>query len=76
MDQHEYEQYQPISAWGYLGYELLFAIPILGTVICIFKAIGAKNRNVRNFARAQLLMAFIALVLGLIAHVMGISPTG
>ena len=45
--------YQPISMWGYFGYELLFAIPCVGFVLLlVFSFGGTKNVNLRNFARS------------------------
>lgn len=29
------EEYRPISMWGYFGYSILFAIPIVGIVLII-----------------------------------------
>lgn len=65
-------EYKPISAWGYLGYELLFAIPILGFILAIIWAIGAKNKNLRNFARSQFCMLIIYVIIMVIASAFGI----
>ena len=29
------EEYRPISAWGYVGYNLLFSIPFVGIILLI-----------------------------------------
>ena len=29
------EEYQPISMWGYFGYELLFSIPLVGFILLL-----------------------------------------
>ena len=29
------DEYQPISMWGYLGYEILFAIPLIGFILLL-----------------------------------------
>ena len=34
------EMYKPITMWGYFGYQVLFAIPILGWIILIVFALG------------------------------------
>ena len=34
------DDYKPISMWGYFWYQILFSIPVIGTIILIFKAIG------------------------------------
>ena len=57
------DEYRPIGMWGYFGYTFLFNIPIIGWIFCICFAIGAKNRNLRNFARSQ----FCWLILWIIA---------
>lgn len=54
--------YEPISAWGYLGYEILFSIPIIGWIFLIFYALGADNQNVKNFARSYFCIWLIAIV--------------
>lgn len=57
--------FKPISAWGYVGYSLLYALPIVGFIFAIINAIGATNRNVRSYARSWfcgLLISLIVLV--------------
>jgi hypothetical protein len=61
--------YAPIGAWGYIGYFILFAIPVLGLVLAIAWSRGKGNVNRRDLARAMLvfqLLAVIALVAGLV----------
>lgn len=61
------EEYRPISMWGYLGYQLLFAIPCAGFIlILVFAFGGAKNKNVRNFARSYLCLWLLIFVLYLL----------
>ena len=61
------EEYKPISPFGYVGYELLFSIPVIGWIIQLCFAIFHKNRNVKNFARSlycfYLLMSVFAIVI-------------
>ena len=60
------EEYRPISMWGYFGYELLFAIPLVGFILLlVFSFGGTRNVNLRNFARSY----FCALLVGLILSV-------
>lgn len=54
--------YEPISMWGYFGYEILFAIPIIGWIFLIVFALTAENQNLRNFARSQFCVFIIWLV--------------
>jgi len=59
--------YKPIGMWGYLGYEILFALPCIGFILLlVFSFGGTKNVNVRNFARSYFCLFIIALVLGVI----------
>lgn len=62
------EEYRPISMWGYLGYELLFSIPFVGLILMmVFSFGGAKNINLRNFARSYffyyIIIVFITILL-------------
>ena len=57
-----------MSVGGFIGSSILMAIPVIGWIICIVWACGGcKNHNRRNLARATLIFAAIAVVLGLIA---------
>lgn len=61
------EEYRPISMWGYFGYQLLFSIPCVGfVVLLIFAFGGAKNINLRNFARSYFCFLIIVVVLVLL----------
>ena len=61
------ENYRPISAWGYVGYQLLFAIPIVGFIcILVFALGGSTNKNLKNFARSYLCIWLIAIIIGVI----------
>ena len=57
-DQNFTPETKPISPLGYIGYEILFAIPLVGLIITITQ----KNINVKNFARAQLCMILIVFI--------------
>ncbi len=67
-------EYKPISMWGYFGYQILFALPIIGLIFVICYAIGAKNVNVKNFARSYF-CAFIvfAIVIGIVVATVGVD---
>lgn len=57
-------EYTPISAWGYFGYQLLFAIPIVGFILLIiFSCGGTSNINLRNFARSYWCGLVVALII-------------
>ena len=64
------EQYKPISAWGYIGYSILFSIPIVGFIlILVFSFSGSGNINRRNFARSMLIGLIIGIVIAVIAGI-------
>lgn len=65
-DQKIPEAYRPISMWGYFGYQILFAIPIIGWIIVVIFALTASNYNLRNFARSQFCVLILQIVLALI----------
>lgn len=77
MDGYD-ERYKPISPLGYIGYEILYAIPVVGFICMIIFAITAKNVNVKNFARAQfvalIIGIIIVLVLSIVAALAGVTP--
>ena len=57
-------EYEPISSWGYIGYNILFAIPIVGIILIIIFALGgAKNKNLKNYARSFVIGYIIVFVL-------------
>ena len=49
------EKYKPISMWGYLGYDIVFMIPIVGWILIFMFAFSREeNVNVRNLARSRI----------------------
>ncbi len=64
-------EYQPISMWGYFGYSILFAIPILGLILAIVWSFGAANVNLKNFARSRFCILIIAIIIFLILFLTG-----
>ena len=58
------EKYRPISVLGYIGYQILFAIPVIGFIfVLIFAFKGDTNKNLQNFARAELVFIIIVVIL-------------
>ena len=53
---------KPISAWGYVGYMLLYSIPVAGFIILIYHALRSNNINVRNYARSYFLQFLLVLI--------------
>ena len=52
-----------VGTGAYFGLMLLFAIPIIGFIACIIMAFAPKNKNIKHFARAQLIWMVVAIVL-------------
>ena len=69
----KYHENKPISAWGYIGYDFVFAIPVIGIIIALILALGATNRNVKNFARSQFCFILILVIAYGIAAAIGLS---
>ena len=68
------EEYRPISMWGYLGYQILFSIPILGFILLIvFSVGGSRNINLRNFARSYFCYLIIIVVLAVLIAAGGVG---
>lgn len=75
MSKYNYEgseQFKPISAWGYVGYTILFCIPVIGWIFWLVCAFSSKNINRRSYARSFfchfLLYVIIFVVLVALAH--------
>lgn len=43
------DEYEPLGAWAYFGYALLYSIPILGWIAWLCIAIGASNINLKKY---------------------------
>lgn len=58
-------EYKPLSPWAYFGYNILFAIPLVGFILLIVFSLDNANINRRNYARSF----FIGLLIGVIIFV-------
>ena len=57
------DEYRPIGAWGYFGYSILFAIPVIGFIVLIIFALGGtRNINLRSYARSYFCWIAICLI--------------
>ena len=63
---------QPLSAWAYFGYTILFSIPIIGLVFLVIYAFNDSNINRRNFARSYFCSLLVAVVIFVILSAVGI----
>ena len=58
-------KYRPIGAWGYVGYSILYSIPVIGWLFLLVFAISGGNIARRSFARsyfAKFLLVVIFVV--------------
>lgn len=72
------DEYKPISAWGYVGWDLLFAIPLVGFILLIVFAAGATgNINLKKYAQSKFCALLLAVIIGvsffLVTYFLGIS---
>ena len=63
------EPFRPMSAWAYVGYSILFIIPVVGLILMIVFSLDDNHINRRNYARSY----FCWLVLMLIGIVVAIA---
>ncbi len=67
-------EYEPLSPWAYLGYTLLFAIPIVGLIcMIVFACSSTGNINRKNFALSFIYLYVISFVLGIIMGIAGVA---
>ncbi len=66
---------RPVKAWAYVGYDILFAVPLIGFIFMIVFAVSDENVNRRNYARSyfckMLLVLGVFLLIFLIALITG-----
>lgn len=56
-------EYRPLGAWAYVGYSLLFSLPVVGLICLIVFSLSDSNLNRRNYARSYFIGLLIAVVL-------------
>lgn len=69
--------YKPLSPWAYFGYNILFAIPLVGFICAIIFAFDNSNINRRNYARSffcglALLVIFVITIV-VISGILGVQ---
>ncbi len=69
-------KYRPMSAWAYFGWNLLFAIPIVGFILLLVFSFSNDNINRRNYARSFWCALLILAILVVIGLIMGVSFFG
>lgn len=53
-----------ITPWGYLGYSLLFSVPVIGLIFALVFAFKRGYMCRRNYARYYLLCLILVLIIG------------
>jgi len=61
MSENENNQYRLLSPWAYVGYGLLFTLPVIGWILAIV------------FARGYWCMVLVVVILSIVGMVMGVS---
>lgn len=64
-------KYRPLGMWGYFGYSILFAIPVVGLVCAIVFSFSDANIARRNFARSYFCLLIIGVVICIVAVAVG-----
>ena len=62
-DYQPHQKKKLIKPWGYVGYFLLFSIPLAGIICAIVFACSGDNKNRKNFARGWLLTLLVVILL-------------
>ncbi|MBQ6215534.1 MAG: hypothetical protein IJT16_12880 [Lachnospiraceae bacterium] len=72
-------EYRPISAWGYVGYSLLYSIPLVGLIFLLVHTFSNKKINRRNYARSYwcwLIIGLIIIAIFFVLYFFGIIDAG
>lgn len=56
-------KYRPLGAWSYFGYNILFALPLIGWIFMVVFALSDTNINRRSFARSFFCVWAIVIVI-------------
>ena len=67
---------RPLSPWAYFGYEILYAIPLIGWIFLVCHALAAQNVNKRNFARSFFVIYVLIAFLWIFAACSGLFTFG
>ena len=61
--------FAPVGIFTYLGLLILYNIPLIGWIFCIVLAITARNRNIRNYSIALIILAVIGIGLTILGFI-------
>lgn len=62
-------EFKPLSPWAYFGYNLLFAIPIVGFICNLVFCFADGNRNRKNYARSIWVSSLFVLIFSVVVIV-------
>lgn len=65
MSENENNQYRLLSPWAYVGYGILFTLPVIGWILAIVFA--------RGYWCGVLVVVIVAVILSIAGMVMGVS---
>lgn len=63
-------EYRPISSWGYIGYNLLYSIPLVGFILMIVHAFDDSYMCRRNYARSFFCWMLIGLIITVLMFIL------
>lgn len=69
-------EYRPVSTSKFFWFAFLSFLPVFGIIFTIITSIFPKNRNIKNFERAILILFIIELILTLIALIVAVFVNG
>lgn len=64
-------EYEPLSAWAYVGYNILYSIPVIGWIFMIIYALDDSNINRRNYTRSFFVVFLIVAIFILVLTLTG-----
>lgn len=62
------KEYKPLSPWAYLGYNILFGLPIVGLMFLSVFAFNNENINRRNYARSYICTMIVMVIFMVILY--------
>ncbi len=68
--------YRPLSPWAYFGYNILFAIPLIGWIFLIIFAFDNSNINRKNYARSFFVVYLLIIIIVVIFAAVGFGTFG
>lgn len=63
------DQFRPLSPWAYVGYSILFFIPIVGLIFLVVFTFSSRNINRRSFARSYWCSLILVVILIAVAAI-------